>query len=918
MLSQVQNTYSAFFFISLKDWAERKKPEEQYEAIKASISKKMAGLPGAVGFAFPPPAIMGVGTSGGATFILQDRAGKDIEFLAANTQKFIDAAQKRPEFSRVTTTFTPSVPQLFVDVDRDRALKQGVNVADVYKVLQCFMGSGFINYFNKFGRQWQVFLQAEGDYRTNIDNIGQFYVRNSEGQAVPLSALTSTRSIVGPEFTMRYNLYRSAQINATAAPGVSSTQAMKALEEVFAQTMPPEMGFDYSGMSFQEQKAQKGISPAAIFAFSFLCVFLILAAQYESWSLPFSVLLGTPVAVAGAFAGLLFRSFENNIYAQIGLVMLIGLAAKNAILIVEFAKLEYEKGKPLVDATLEGARLRLRPILMTSFAFILGCVPLAIASGAGAISRQVMGIVVIGGMLAASFIAIFLIPVTYYVVTKLGHRKDTGGHPPSEERLPAMGRRRVMPRQRRETAMRKLFRFHIKALSLLARLRLLNVLSARLRRLYPRRLDIIFDLKSELFVVTLLALVTGGCMMGPDYRRPSVDMPQSFQYEAKEAAEAADTEWWKAFQDPVLDGLIAEALANNKNVKIAAANIEQAAGVLTQTRSPLFPQANYNGSAGRERVSLRWYAVPAGVANPHDFFQIFAGASWEIDLWGRVRRLSEAARAELLASEEARRGAILSLVASVAGTYMQLRGLDEQLDIAKRSLGTYDAVGQALRTAVPIRPGLPDDRRAGPHPVRDRGGDHSAARIADRAERKRPVDPSRAQPRTDRTGQDVQRDGFSRRSGRAAVTAPGAPAGPRPGRAEPDCGQCPHRRGQGTLLPDHISHRLLRLCERQPLRPLQQSSRVWSYAGSFTGPIFTAGAISGQVTQSEAAQKAALIGYQAAIQNAFADVENALMIREKLVGPDPGPGTAREGEPGIRAPGQNAVRRGVRSLSHGP
>jgi len=425
----VQNTYSAFFFISLEDWSKRKKPEEQYAAIKASISKKMAALPGAVGFAFPPPAIMGVGTSGGVTFILEDRAGKDIAFLAENVQKFLEAARKRPELSRVTTTFTPTVPQLFVDVDRDKVLKQGVNVADVYKVLQCFMGSGFINYFNKFGRQWQVFIQAEGDYRTNIDNIGQFYVRNSEGKTVPLSALTSVRNITGPEFTMRYNLYRSAQINATAAPGFSSAQAMKALEEVFAQTMPREMGFDYSGMSFQEQKAQQGVSPAAIFAFSFLCVFLILAAQYESWSLPFSVLLGTPVAVAGAFAGLLFRSFENNIYAQIGLVMLIGLAAKNAILIVEFAKMGVEQGKSLMDATLEGAKLRLRPILMTSFAFILGCVPLAIASGAGAISRQVMGITVIFGMLAASFIAIFLIPVTFYVVEKLGHKKDTGAHP---------------------------------------------------------------------------------------------------------------------------------------------------------------------------------------------------------------------------------------------------------------------------------------------------------------------------------------------------------------------------------------------------------------------------------------------------------------------------------------------------------
>jgi HAE1 family hydrophobic/amphiphilic exporter-1 len=297
------------------------------------------------------------------------------------------------------------------------------------------MGGVFVNYFNRFGRQWHVYVQAEGDYRTKATNLGQFFVRNNDSTMVPLAALTSVRNSLGPEFTMRYNLYRSAQINASAKPGYSSAQAMKALEEVFAQTMPKEMGFDYLGMSFQEKQAQEGVSPAVIFGFSLLCVFLILAAQYESWALPFSVLLGTPIAIFGAFAGLMVGRFENNIYAQIGLVMLIGLAAKNAILIVEFAKMGYDQGKPLMDAALEGARLRLRPILMTCFAFILGCVPLATASGAGGLSRQVMGFTVIGGMLAASFIAIFLIPVTFYVVEKRSHKgipqaeqTQKGGH----------------------------------------------------------------------------------------------------------------------------------------------------------------------------------------------------------------------------------------------------------------------------------------------------------------------------------------------------------------------------------------------------------------------------------------------------------------------------------------------------------
>ncbi|MCX6927685.1 MAG: efflux RND transporter permease subunit [Verrucomicrobia bacterium] len=423
MLSGVYNTYSSFFFIAFEEWSKRKKPEEQYTAIMKHLNREFSRIPGAIGFAFAPPAIPGVGTSGGVTFVLEDRSGKGLPFLAENLEKFLAAARKRPELAGVFTTALPSVPQVYVDVDRDQVLSQGVKLQDVYQTMQCFMGGAFVNYFNRFGRQWQVYVQSEGDYRTQAQNLGQFYVLNNSSNMVPLAAITSVTNTMGPEFTMRYNLYQGAQINASAKPGFSSAQAMKAMEEVFKESMPPGMGFDYLGMSFQENKAAQGVSPMVIFGFSLLCVFLILAAQYESWSLPFSVLLGTPIAVFGAFAGLMVGHYENNIYAQIGLVMLIGLAAKNAILIVEFAKMGYDQGKPLIDATLEGAKLRLRPILMTSFAFILGCVPLAKASGAGALSRQVMGFAVIGGMSAASFIAIFLIPVTFYVVEKLGGTK---------------------------------------------------------------------------------------------------------------------------------------------------------------------------------------------------------------------------------------------------------------------------------------------------------------------------------------------------------------------------------------------------------------------------------------------------------------------------------------------------------------
>ena len=425
-LSGTQNTYSGFFFVKLKPWDERKAKSDVASALSAELTRKLSALPDGISFSITPPAIPGIGSSGGFTFILEDRAGRDINFLDDNLRIFLQAARKRPELTNVTTTFLPHVPQVYADVDRDKTIAQGVAPSDVYQTLQTFMGGSFVNYFSRFGRQWRVFLEAEGEQRTRAENVNQFYVRNNQGGMVPLSTLTTLKRISGPEFTQRYNLFRCAQIFGSAAPGYSSGQAMKVLEEVFAQTMPREMGFDYAGMSFQEWLAQKSLSVVVIFGMSLVFVFLILAALYESWTLPVSVLLGTPVAVAGALSTLAIRKMTNDVYAQIGLVMLIGLAAKNAILIVEFARVRYEGGMGLAAAALAAARLRLRPILMTSFAFILGCVPLWMATGAGAIARRVVGSCVIGGMMAATCIAVLLIPVTFYLMERLGGKRHAG------------------------------------------------------------------------------------------------------------------------------------------------------------------------------------------------------------------------------------------------------------------------------------------------------------------------------------------------------------------------------------------------------------------------------------------------------------------------------------------------------------
>ena len=419
LVSRVTASNYGFYFVGLKPWRDR--PGLDARTIVNRVNSQLRQVaPEATAFALMPPSIPGLGTQGGFSFWLQDRSGGTLDVLNQNVEKFLDAARKRPELVGVTTQFTAAVPQLFADVDRDKVLKQGVALGDVYQTMQAFLGGVFVNQFNRFGRQWRVFLQAEGADRTDPSAIGQFYVRNNDGAMVPLSTLEITRPVFGPQYTNRFNVYRGALVTGAAAPGYSSGQALDTLEQVARETLPREISYDWSELSYQEKKAG-GSGP--LFALSIAFVFLILAALYESWSLPFSVLLSVPVAVFGAVLGLWLRRYDFNVYAQIGVIMLIGLAAKNAILIVEFAKARLEEGMSLVDAALEGAKLRLRPILMTSFAFILGCVPLWFASGSGGASRRILGTVVVTGMLAATLIAIFIIPLLFVLVERLSTRR---------------------------------------------------------------------------------------------------------------------------------------------------------------------------------------------------------------------------------------------------------------------------------------------------------------------------------------------------------------------------------------------------------------------------------------------------------------------------------------------------------------
>ncbi len=623
LTTATNNSNVATVICTLTPWDDRKTKNLQFATILGKVNGTIFPMKEAFSFAFGLPPILGLGTAGGFEFMLEDRAGGDVAQLAEAADIVMAAARNEPALGNVANTFRVAVPGYKVELNNDKTQALGIPPTEVYDSLQTFLGGLYINDFNRFGRTWRVLLQAEPDFRDKAESVNRYYVRSDGNDMVPLSTLVKMNETTSPEVIYRYNRFRTAKLIGSAAPGYSSGQAIEAMERIAHDKLPPGFSFEWTGTVYQ-QKTSEG-KEVYIFGFAAILVFLFLAAQYESWIIPFSVLLAVPLGIFGALLAVFMRDYAYDVYTQIGIVTLIGLASKNAILIVEFAKLRREEGMQPFEAAVAAAKLRLRPIIMTSFAFILGVLPLVYATGAGGSSRRALGTTVIGGMLAATLLAIFFVPMLYVVAESYATRK---------------------------------------------------------RKTIPSAIPLVSSIAFAVFL--------SSCAVGPNYKRPDIPAPPQFRSDNGPAAaeSLADRKWSTLFEDESLTELIDTALKQNYDLRIAAERVLQARAQLGVQQAAFFPNLNATGQFNANRVSQigQNRFLPKGANLDVAYTQAGLALSWELDIWGRIRRLNEAARAQFLSTEEARRGVTASLVADVTSGYLSLRELDMELEIARKTL----------------------------------------------------------------------------------------------------------------------------------------------------------------------------------------------------------------------------------------
>ena len=616
--------------VILKPWKERKETDinKTMETVRDSLSV----YPESKVYISTPAVIPGLGTSGGFSMVLEARGDATYEDLQRAADTLMFYASQRKEFTGLSTNVTRDIPQLFFDADRDKIQMIGVPLADVFSTLKAFTGSIYVNDFNMFNRVYRVYIQADAPYRAHKDNLNLFFVKSSNGTMVPVNALGSTQYTTGPGTINRFNMYYAITVNGEAAHGYSSGQAMDLLESIAREHLPDNIGIEWSGLSYQEKK--EGGQTGVVLGLALLFVFLFLAAQYESWSIPIAVLLSLPIAIAGAYLGVWALGYEANVYFLIGLVMLVGLVAKNAILIVEFAKEEVEKGKPLEEAAVTAAHLRFRPIVMTSLAFILGMLPLVFATGPGSASRQDIGTGVFFGMIVAITAGIVFVPFFFVQIYKL---------------------REKMSGKRKKN-------------------------------------------KSSGAAAAIAALIVAGglgvsCSPAKHCAAPQLDLPETFvASDQTDTLTWADVEWWKIYPDTTLHSLIKQALEYNKDMLAAAERLREMEYRYKIQRSQLWPSISASVYGKNEYTN---YSGKEPANDP--VASVLGSFSWEIDLWGNLRWASREKLAEYFASVEAQRALKISLIAEVANAYFDLQALDNELLIVRRTLETRDEGVQKAR-----------------------------------------------------------------------------------------------------------------------------------------------------------------------------------------------------------------------------